>query len=79
MQCNAMQKVHKCYSLVHGVRSFVQSNAMLHKICYLFTEHGKELDLVCNAMQKVHGYVTIQCTTLDRLCNAMQQHCNLSL
>ena len=53
--CNAMQKVHKCYSLVHSVRSFVQCNAMLHNISYLFTEHEKELDLVCNAMQELHS------------------------
>ena len=41
---------------------------------YLFTVHGKELDIVCNAMQckKCMVYVSLQCATLDRLRNAMQ-------
>ena len=59
MQCNAMQKVHGlCYSSIHNVRSFAKCNAK----CYLFNQNGNEVVLVCN--------VILQCTTLDRLCNA---------
>ena len=69
--CNAMQKVHKCYSSVHIVRSFVQSNAMLHNICYIFNERVSS-GVQCNTMHAFSLYVTLQCTTLDHLCNAMQ-------
>ena len=68
LQCNCK----KCITSLHNVRSFVQCNAK----CNLFYEHGKELDLLCNAMQcnKCITYVIFQCTTLYRLCNALQQH-----
>ena len=58
-----------CYSSMHNDRSLVQCNAK----CYFFNKHLKELVLVCNAMQcKKCIHVIIQCTTLDRFCNAMQ-------
>ena len=80
--CNAMQKVHtltvilaRCYICYKCTTLDRFCNAMqCNATCYLFNEHGKELDLVCNAMQckRCIAYVTLQCTTLDRLCNAMQ-------
>ena len=69
MQCKkCIQPI--CYSSMHNVRSSVQCRAT----CYLFNEHGKDLVLVCNALQSKTciAYITLQRTTLDRLCNAMQ-------
>ena len=40
---------------------------------HLYNELGNDFVLVCNAMRKEHNlYVILQCTTLDRKCNAMQ-------
>ena len=66
--CNAMQKVHKCSSSVHNDRSFVQCNAT----CYLLNKH---LNICCAMQCKKCINVNLQCTTIDRLCNAMQ--CNM--
>ena len=71
VQCNAMQKVHKCYYSVHNIRSFLQCNAK----CYLFNEHVKELVLMCIAIQKVHGLCYLFNKHLkeeDLVCTSMQ-------
>ena len=85
MHFNAMPKVHtlnvilQCTTLDRFCDA-IQCNAT----CYLFTEHGKELVLVCNAMQS-KTCNAIQCKKViaymlffnaprsnNRLCNAMQ-------
>ena len=73
-QCNAMQcKVMQ--SNANQCKSMQCNTMQCNNTRYVFNEHGNDLVLVCNAMQEVHNlYAILQCTTLDRLCNAMQQH-----